>query len=79
MYVCVCFAVTEDEIRNVIDDGANTREAVTRACRAGGDCGSCHAMIGKMISDAKAEAHEHGPGAPIPCDRLVRRRSGEAA
>jgi bacterioferritin-associated ferredoxin len=49
MYVCVCFAVTDKEIEAAIDAGAETREAVTRACQAGGDCGSCHEMIEQII------------------------------
>ncbi len=51
MYVCVCFAVTESEIRAAIEAGATTREVVTKHCRAGGDCGSCHGMIEQMIED----------------------------
>ncbi len=73
MYVCVCFAVTEDEIQEVIDNGAGTRDAVTKQCRAGGDCGSCHSMIDSMITESNE---------PIPCDRLIKRRRrqpGEAA
>lgn len=57
MYVCVCLAVTESEVREAIDDGAMTREAVTRACRAGGDCGACHGMIGEMIEDKLEAVH----------------------
>ena len=45
MYVCVCNAVTEREVGEAIGSGARTRAEVTRACGAGGDCGSCHAMI----------------------------------
>lgn len=52
MYVCVCMAVTEAEVEAAIADGATTRDAVTRVCRAGGDCGACHGMI-----DAKIEDH----------------------
>ena len=51
MYVCVCLAVKDSEVRETIADGAHTREAVTRACGAGGDCGSCHHMIEEMIED----------------------------
>ena len=51
MYVCVCLAVTDTEVQKVIEDGATTRPAVTRACRAGGDCGACHGMIETMIED----------------------------
>jgi bacterioferritin-associated ferredoxin len=51
MYVCVCLAVTESEVEAAIAGGAHTREAVTRACRAGGDCGACHGMIETKIED----------------------------
>gem|GEM_PF-555889 len=49
MYVCVCMAVTESEVEQAIEGGCHTREAVTRACRAGGDCGACHSMIEDKI------------------------------
>ena len=59
MYVCVCMAVTEAEVEAAIAGGATTREAVTRACRAGGDCGACHGMIEHKIED-----HLEGLAAP---------------
>ena len=51
MYVCVCLAVTEAEVRASIESGATTRDVVTQHCRAGGDCGACHGMIEQMIED----------------------------
>ena len=51
MYVCVCLAVTEAQVDAAIADGAQTRAAVTSACRAGGDCGACHTMIEAKIED----------------------------
>jgi bacterioferritin-associated ferredoxin len=62
MYVCICKAVTDKTVQAAIDDGADTVEAVTRACRAGGDCGSCHDMIEGMI--------ERGPSCQRACVRL---------
>jgi bacterioferritin-associated ferredoxin len=62
MYVCVCLAVTEAEVKAAIDSGATTRDAVTRACRAGGDCGACHGMISTMIED-----HLEDQSGPIAC------------
>lgn len=61
MYVCVCLAVSETEVRDAIEQGATTREAVTRSCRAGGDCGACHGMIATMIEDHLEES------GPIAC------------
>jgi bacterioferritin-associated ferredoxin len=69
MYVCVCHAVTSHEVETAIDAGATTVGAVTRACRAGGDCGTCHASIDAMI-EARADR-----SAPIAASRLVRPRA----
>ncbi len=49
MYVCVCNGVTDREVSEAIEAGAKTRTAVTRACGAGGDCGSCHRAIDEML------------------------------
>jgi bacterioferritin-associated ferredoxin len=55
MFVCSCFAVSDSTIEAAIEDGAATIAAVTRSCRAGGDCGACHAMIEDLI-EAAAES-----------------------
>jgi bacterioferritin-associated ferredoxin len=52
MYVCVCRAVTEEKVKAAIEAGAQSVEAVTAACCAGDDCGSCHPMIEDMIEKA---------------------------
>jgi bacterioferritin-associated ferredoxin len=52
MYVCVCKAVTDKEVRAAIDGGARSVCEVTAACAAGGDCGACRGMIQDMIEDA---------------------------
>ena len=49
MYVCVCNAVTKKCVEEAIEAGAETRNDVTKACGAGGDCGGCHRYIEKMI------------------------------
>ena len=53
MYVCVCLAVTDKEVDAAIDAGAETCEAVTRACGAGGDCGACRGMIRDLIDEKR--------------------------
>lgn len=72
MYVCVCLAVTESEVENAIQNGATTREAVTRACGAGGDCGACHGMIATMIEDYLEDCGGQAERCPVvAADRLV--------
>jgi bacterioferritin-associated ferredoxin len=41
MYVCICFAVPETELAEVIAAGARTEEEVGDACGAGTGCGNC--------------------------------------
>jgi bacterioferritin-associated ferredoxin len=51
MFVCICRAVTEQQVKASIDAGATTVQAVTRACCAGDDCGACRVTIEDMIED----------------------------
>ena len=79
MYVCVCLAVSEVDVDTAIAGGAHTREAVTRVCRAGGDCGACHGMIEAKIEDhletqaeaAAARCHHASPAAEASGPSLV--------
>ncbi|PWT93887.1 MAG: hypothetical protein C5B55_03690 [Blastocatellia bacterium] len=48
--ICTCFCVSERTIEETIHDcGLMTVTEVTRACYAGGGCGSCHQLIQEMI------------------------------
>jgi bacterioferritin-associated ferredoxin len=57
MFVCVCNAVTDAEVREAIEGGADTVQAVTRATCAGDDCGACHAYIEGMIEEHREKRH----------------------
>ena len=51
MFVCVCRAVTEQEVKAAVEAGADSVVAVTGACQAGDDCGACHQTIEDMIEE----------------------------
>lgn len=51
MFVCICHAVTEDELTSAIDDGAQTVAAVSTATDAGTSCGTCHDRIDELIEE----------------------------
>jgi len=74
MYVCVCNGVTDREVSEAIEAGAKTRTAVTHACGAGGDCGSCHRTIDEMIA-SKCPSRENGGEALVAAQSLVRERA----
>jgi bacterioferritin-associated ferredoxin len=54
MYVCICAAVTDTEVRSCIARGARTVEEVGDACEAGTGCGSCHDQIDVFLTAALA-------------------------
>lgn len=48
--ICTCFFVSERTIeREIVSRGLSTVAEVTRACNAGGGCGSCHQLIQEII------------------------------
>ncbi|GAA1392016.1 hypothetical protein GCM10009639_22790 [Kitasatospora putterlickiae] len=65
MYVCMCHAVTEDQVKRAIDGGANTPRQIAKGCKAGTDCGSCVRRIQALLG-------EHG-ARPCPTARLAAR------
>jgi bacterioferritin-associated ferredoxin len=54
MFVCICAAVPDAEIRSCVAGGASTVEEVGDACGAGTGCGSCHDQIDTFLLAARA-------------------------
>jgi bacterioferritin-associated ferredoxin len=52
MYVCLCHAVTEDEILEAVDCGAHSEAAVAEVTHAGTGCGSCLGRLGDLLDGA---------------------------
>ncbi|MFI6446460.1 bacterioferritin-associated ferredoxin [Kitasatospora sp. NPDC050543] len=63
MYVCMCHAVTEAQVKREIEAGANSPRQVAKGCKAGTDCGSCVRRIQALLG-------EHG-ARPCPTARLA--------
>jgi len=56
VYVCICYAVPDSEIRSCIAEGARSVEEVGEACGAGTGCGSCHDRIDVFLAAAHASS-----------------------
>jgi bacterioferritin-associated ferredoxin len=65
MFVCMCLAVTEQEIRDCVRAGARTVEEVGELSLAGTGCGGCHESI-EMILEGE------GISSPRPLCALPR-------
>ena len=61
MYVCVCHAVTEREIRAEVARGSNSIEAISMALGVATCCGACRATASELIG-ACASANGQATG-----------------
>ena len=52
MYVCVCNAVTERQVRQAITEGARTNDQVRQKLDAQRVCGSCDDCLEDYLSEA---------------------------
>jgi bacterioferritin-associated ferredoxin len=55
MYVCVCNAVTDSDIRNAVDDGVSNLKQLRRVTDCGATCGSCNDMAVEVLQQALAK------------------------
>ncbi len=54
MYVCICHAVTEQQVAAAIDAGAGTEHEVGAVTGAGTGCGGCVGRICERLARADA-------------------------
>jgi len=63
--VCVCFGVTDAEIKKVVlEHNLTTVEEVTNYCKAGGGCTGCHPQIEQIIEQCRPEKAKDESPAP---------------
>lgn len=68
MYICICKAVTERQIREAISSGACTRKDIGACLKAGTGCGKCNPEIRDLLRRGRPD--ERG---------LPKMHAGEAA
>ena len=52
MYVCICSALREDQIREAINNGAKTTDEVFSHWNTRENCGTCTRTMEQMLADA---------------------------
>jgi bacterioferritin-associated ferredoxin len=55
MYVCVCNAVTDSDIRNAVDEGVRNLKQLKRTTGCGSGCGCCQDMAADLLQQALSE------------------------
>jgi bacterioferritin-associated ferredoxin len=53
MYVCLCHAVTDHEIRAAVNLGVDTLDAIGEHLGVGTRCGCCRDTAAQVISDCR--------------------------
>ncbi|MFF5258699.1 bacterioferritin-associated ferredoxin [Actinomadura viridis] len=77
MYVCICHAVTEDDVRSCMAEGARSPREVKAACGMKPGCGSCTKRLYTLVSEYRtagelADAITGGPASPVmPAEPLT--------
>lgn len=58
MIVCCCKGISSQRLAELIANGADSLEAISAACGAGTDCGSCRDHIEEMVEEAASAPAE---------------------
>lgn len=71
MYVCLCKAASDKDVKAAIADGARTVDEVGDMCGAGTGCGACRPMIHEMLeAEGLSCARQSGRCADCPGPRI---------
>jgi len=61
MYVCVCNAVTDSDIREAVDGGVHTLKQLRRTTGCGSTCGNCEELAAEVLQQALTDRRQpHG-------------------
>jgi bacterioferritin-associated ferredoxin len=57
MYICVCKAVTDTQLRTAIDNGVCTRRQLVHCFGVGKDCGKCNKDVKQLLKEYSHQTH----------------------
>ncbi|MGA9575580.1 MAG: (2Fe-2S)-binding protein [Lysobacterales bacterium] len=58
MYVCICNAVTDSDIRGAVEEGVGNLWQLKQTTGCGTTCGSCEDMADEILQQALTEARQ---------------------
>lgn len=56
MYVCVCKAVTEHQVRQAVNNGAQSLKDLRRELGVSSDCGQCAACARQCLAEMNGQS-----------------------
>lgn len=70
MYVCVCNAVTERQVRELVDSGCTSVAELRMRTGLGADCGSCLKSAVRLLRGAQADQPSPSSAKVVPLPLL---------
>ena len=64
MYICLCNAITEREIRSCVEDGACSLRDLESCLGVGAGCGKCKPAAREILNDTRSSSRTILSGAP---------------
>lgn len=61
MYVCICHGVTDKQIEQTIENGAETIGAISQELKVGTQCGQCCSCTKKILNSKLMQIGEAQP------------------
>jgi bacterioferritin-associated ferredoxin len=58
MYVCICNAVTDSDIRNAVETGVHNMKQLRQATGCSSTCGCCREMAREILQQALEDSRE---------------------
>jgi bacterioferritin-associated ferredoxin len=58
MYVCVCKAVTDTQIKRAICSGVSSRRELFKCLGVGGDCGKCNPHVKELLDNHNHQCNQ---------------------
>mgnify|MGYP001568496495 CR=1 FL=1 len=65
MYVCICNAVTDSDIRDAVQDGVSNMRQLGQLTGCGSKCGCCKEQAVEILQQSMAEARESKTLLPV--------------
>jgi bacterioferritin-associated ferredoxin len=66
MYVCICNAVTDHQIREAVDNGYDSLEKLRDELKVATGCGKCESCARRLLEEIRSETAWSGIMAPAP-------------
>ena len=65
MYVCVCNAVTDSDIRTEVDNGVRTIKQLRRKTGCASTCGGCRGLAVEILQQALSDTRKSRVELPV--------------